>query len=186
MKQLLCFADVFKLLEEVDLKFLEEMRAGACVICRAVLYRSDYARKPRGGPESWDKRYSLCCRKCRKRHTPPSVRFFGRRVYCSVTFLLMGILHHGAKAHRVEALRLQLGLDRRTLGRWILWWREMFVDTPFWKQARSSFASRPDELRLPHSLWKAFKGQRGKDRMVKLLVFLSPLTVSGAGRAAAM
>lgn len=189
MRRLLCFAEIFKFFEELDLQFLEETRAGACVICGAALHRSDYARKPRGGgPASWDKRYSLCCGRetCRKRHTPASVRFFGRRVYCSVTFLLMCIYHHGAKAHRVEALRLQLGLDRRTLVRWILWWKETFVDTPFWKQARSCFATRPDESRLPHSLWKAFKGHRGKDRVVKLLEFLLPLTVPGAGRAAAM
>lgn len=188
MKWLLCCTKLFKFLEELDLRFLEEMRAGGCVICGASLHRSDYDRQPCGGPEYWDMRYSLCCGRetCRKRHTPASVRFFGRRVYCSVAFLVMSIYYHGAKAHRVEALRLELGVDRRTLDRWILWWKEAFVDSPFWKQARSQFATRPDESRLPHSLWKAFGGHRGKDRMVKLLVFLSPLTVPGAGRAVAM
>ena len=55
---------------------------------------------------------------CRRRHTPPSVRFLGRRVYVGLVVVLVSAMRHGLTAPRVQRLREQLGIDRQTLERW--------------------------------------------------------------------
>src|SRR6185436_12698674 len=86
-------------------------------------------------------RDSFCCDQdgCRKRHTPPSFRFLGRKVYWGLVVLLVSAMRHGINAQRVHALRESLGIDRRTLERWRVWWLEQFVQSTFWKAAQSRF-----------------------------------------------
>src|ERR1700726_3419348 len=75
------------------------MRAVACVRNLAPHYsRGHINRKPRGGPQ-WDRRYSFCCAEedCRRRLTPESVRFLGRRVYAGLVVVLMATMIHGLK-----------------------------------------------------------------------------------------
>ncbi len=73
-------------------------------------------------------RFSLCCARegCRRRHTPPSVRFMGRRVYAGLVVVLVSAMIHGLKPERVQLLREALGIDRRTLERWRQWWLGLF------------------------------------------------------------
>ena len=101
---------LFQLLERVDTELIEEAQANGCLLCGGKLHRSDYERKPRGGPQ-WEVRYSLCCGRkgCRKRHTPPSVRFLGRRVYAGVVVVLVSAMRHGLKPGRVQRLRTLRG-----------------------------------------------------------------------------
>jgi hypothetical protein len=75
----------------------------------------------------------------------------------------------------VGILRQSLGLDRRTLERWRVWWLETFVASPFWKIARAQFMPLIDETTLPLSLCQAFELER-RDRLLELLRFLAPLT----------
>src|SRR4249920_3425051 len=62
-------------------------RAARCRLCGGALHSGSYARKPRGGPaglgQEYAERFSFCCAVdgCRKRTTPPSLRFLGRKVY---------------------------------------------------------------------------------------------------------
>ena len=47
------------------------------------LHQAHYERKPRDAPLIWmeeKSRFSFCCGHCRRRCTPASVRFLGRRV----------------------------------------------------------------------------------------------------------
>ncbi|HRZ54915.1 MAG TPA: hypothetical protein P5525_05600 [Candidatus Paceibacterota bacterium] len=46
-----------------------------------------------GGPR-WQVRFSLCCGKegCRRRNTPPSVRFLGRWVYAGLVVILVAAM----------------------------------------------------------------------------------------------
>ena len=61
--------------------------------CEGPLHDANSWRKPRGGPPNLEKlfelRYSLCCGRegCRRRVMPPSVRFWGRRVYWAPVIL---------------------------------------------------------------------------------------------------
>jgi hypothetical protein len=170
-----------QLLEKVDSDLAETIRQSGCLHCSGKLHRSDYRRKPRGGPEKNQELYrdSFCCAKegCRKRHTPRSVRFLGRKVYFGIVVILVAAMRHGLKAHRVQILRESLGIDRRTLERWREWWLETFVQSPFWKAARARFMPLICERTLPLSLCEAFGVDR-RDRLLDLLKFLCPITTS--------
>jgi hypothetical protein len=172
------------LLEKVDSDLAEKVHQGGCLRCSGKLHRADYKRKPRGGPKGEQEVYrdSFCCDQegCRKRHTPPSVRFLGRRVYWGIVVVLVCAIQHGLKPQRVRVLRESLGIDRRTLERWRAWWLETFVRSSFWKTARSRFMPLLCEKTLPLSLCQAFRLDR-RDRLLNLLKFLSPLTTTSLG-----
>jgi len=176
---------LYWLLEKSDEDLAELAREQGCLHCAlGKLHRADYRRKPRG-LKWWPKdpndtkRFSLCCDQegCRRRHTPPSVRFLGRRVYGGVVAVLFPAMVHGLKPHRVGQIRQALGLkiDRRTLERWRQWWLGPFVASSFWKAARARFLPPLCQKTLPLSLGLKFEVER-RDRLLDLLLFLAPLT----------
>ena len=178
---------IIPFLEKVDADLIELVRQEGCRYCpEGKLHRSDYKRKPRGVP-SWPdepRRFSLCCDQegCRRRHTAPSVRFLGRRVYGGVVAVLFPAMVHGWKPKRVEQLRKALGLkvDRLTLERWRQWWRGLFVESSFWKEARARFMPPLCPEDLPLSLCLRFEIEERRDRLLELLKFLSPMTTPEA------
>ena len=188
MNALLADRKLHKWLERVDKDLAHSVRSGGCVHCAGVLHSAKYRRKPRGpeGVEIWDRRHSYCCAQegCRKRHTPPSVRFLGRRVYVSVVVAAAAMMH-GLKPHRVERLRQELGIDIRTLQRWRAWWRETFLESGFWRGAKGRLMPPVDEKRMPLSLVEAF-GAKHREGLVKLLEFLAPITAPGRKGVAVM
>jgi len=165
---------------------IEIVRARGCRHCpKGKLHRADYPRKPRGlkcWPKDPDqtKRFSLCCdqKGCRKRHTAPSVRFLGRRVYGGVVAVLIPAMMHGLEPERVAQIRkaLDLPIDRRTLQRWRQWWLGLFVKSSFWKEARARFMPPLCPKTLPLSLCLSFAVEERRDRLLDLLKFLSPIT----------
>lgn len=177
--------EIYQFVEKVDLDLAEIVREAGCIFCSGTLHRAFYKRKPRG-VDAWPRdeeprRCSFCCdqRDCRRRHTPPSVRFMGRRVYAGLVVMLVSAMVHGLKPHRVEALREKLGIDRRTLERWRQWWAVIFVDSSFWKEARARFLPPLKHSTMPLPLCEAFQIER-RDRLLDLLKFLSPLTTPAA------
>jgi len=144
-------------LPRIDEDLAAQAREGRCPHCGGRLDRARYPRKPRSIGElgaTWRRRESLCCAEegCRRRTTPASVRFLGRRVYLGVVVVLATALAHGVTARRLRELRGALGVDRRTLERWRRWWREVFPATRFWKEARARFLPPVPEGDLPGSL----------------------------------
>lgn len=171
---------LFKLLEVIDDEFAAKAEQAGCRHCgEAKLHRGDYPRKARGGP-GWETRRSFNCsdNACRKRNTPASVRFLGRRVYAGVVVVLLSAMTHGVKPSRVERLKLVLGIDARTLKRWRAWWLDTFVKSGFWKGYRGRFVPPLDDDAVPFSLIVAHGGWK-REGIVRLLKFLSPLGVSG-------
>ena len=176
-------------LEKVDADLAETQRVKGCCYCPGKLHRSDYKRKPRGmkfwprDPED-TKRFSFCCDQegCRRRHTPPSVRFLGRRVYGGVVAVLIPALAHGLKPERMAQIRhaLDLRIDRRTLERWRQWWLGIFVGSSFWKEARARFLPPLCQKSLPLSLCLSFEVEERRDRLLDLLKFLAPITTPDA------
>ena len=84
-------ANFLAFLQQIDDELAEQVQAGGCPHCGGPLHRASYPRKPRGVPhrqldERYRRRHSFCCAAdgCRRRCTPPSVRFLGRRVYLGV------------------------------------------------------------------------------------------------------
>lgn len=171
---------LFQLLEKIDTDVVGEVRSKGCLLCGGKLHRSDYERKPRGGPQ-WDVRFSLCCAKegCRKRNTPPSVRFMGRRVYAGLVVVLVSAMIHGLTPERVKSLRQALGIDRRTLDRWRQWWLVTFLESSFWREARARFMPPLCIKTMPLPLCQSFDIQR-RDRLLDLLKFLAPMTTPSA------
>ena len=146
--------ELHQLLEKVDADLAQEVCQKGCLYCLGKLHRADYDRKPRGGPQ-WDRRYSFCCAEedCRRRRTPESVRFLGRRVYAGLVVVLITTMIHGLKPGRVRRIREALQIDSRTLKRWRQWWLDSFVHSSFWKAARARFMPLVCEQTLPLSLW---------------------------------
>lgn len=170
---------LYRLLEHVDEELAQSVREGGCVYCReGTLHQADYQRKPRGGPEGWTERYSFCCDQdgCRRRHTPPSVRFLGRKVHVGLVVVLKTALHQGLSDGRLARLRLVLPqIDRRTVERWRRWWGGNFIATAFWRIARARFTPPLLAEDLPRGLCEHFPVD-APDGLVKLLRWLSPMT----------
>ncbi len=181
MQRILQDGLLFKLLERADHDLAAAARQAGCPLCGAVLHRGDYPRKPRGCPERWDRRLSFCCSACRKRMTPASVRYLGRKVYVGALVTLAAAMLNGLSSWRVSCLSRHLGVDRRTLKRWREWWREAFVRGPFWKGARGAFARPVSEATMPLGLVEAFEASQEVQGMVRLLGFISPITVGRWG-----
>ncbi len=156
-----------------------QARVQGCA-CGGALHRANYPRKVRGiNVEA--KRDSLCCAKegCRRRTTPESVRFLGRRVYAGFIVVLLTALQHGPTARRLMILQEQLGVDRRTLERWRQWWREQFAQSAPWRTERGRFVPPPDEAALPWSLWQRFCAG-SPSPLLDLLRFLQPWSTRAA------
>ncbi len=185
MEKILRDPRLYQLFEKVDVERAQAVRAARCKRCGGSLHQADYERKPRGGPAEgrWDERYSFCCEKdgCRKRHTPPSVRFLGRKVYVGVVVVLVAAMMHGPNARRMATLQEALGIDARTLNRWRQWWLDVFVQTPFWKANRARFMPALNETLMPYCLVDSFHAQ-GREGLIKLMEFLSPITTKSGER----
>jgi hypothetical protein len=196
-------------LSGIDQHLAEIARKQGCP-CGGRLHCANYPRKPRGGPdklpESYRLRLSFCCDRdgCRKRVTPPSVRFLGRKVYLSAVVILISAMRQGPNPRRVRELTRRFGADRRTIARWQVFWRELFPQTPFWKVARARVAPLVKIVTLPYSLVDAFLRRRApcEDQLMgagdnciavdaphrrapytgwsRLLRFLAPITTTGA------
>ena len=167
----------------IDRDLADSARQHGCS-CGGRLHAANYPRAPRGGPdrlpEKYRCRFSFCCDRdgCRKRMTPPSVRFLGRKVYLGAVVILISAMRQGPTPRRVHELARLCGVDRATVARWQAFWRDYIPQTPFWKLARGRVVPVVEIVVLPLSLLEAFR--RTKDPCQDwghLLRFLSPLTV---------
>ena len=179
-------ARLWHLLPAIDREIATDARTAGCPACGGPLHSARYPRKPRGGPpaelaKEYSCRESLCCARkdCRRRMTPPSLRFFGRRVYLGAVVVLVSAMTGGVTAKRARTMRDLVGVSIRTLNRWRAWWRESFPRTAFWKEARARFAPSVDAERLPAALCERFAAGSPEDAgaaSVRVLRFLAPIT----------
>jgi hypothetical protein len=179
--------NLYRTLLKLDEDLAAEARHGGCA-CGGKLHSARYPRKPRGAPEELEEDYcrrqSFCCAEagCRKRTTPASFRFLGRRVYISVVVTLLTALRHGATPERVGKLRQIVGVSARTLERWRRWWLEEFPRSAFWKWAQGRLRRPLEEGTLPLSLLECFEKPSPQERTTDLLRFILPLTTPSAIR----
>jgi hypothetical protein len=179
-------ASLWPFLLAIDRELAQTAQRQGCS-CGGRLHRADFPRKPRGQPDplpdAYRRRFSFCCDRegCRKRTTPPSVRFLGRKVYLASVVVLVSAMRQGPSPRRVRELSRLFGADRRTIARWQLFWRDQFPQSPFWKVARSRFTDAASvTAALPAKLLEMFLHRSDSVHdWGRLLEFLSPITISG-------
>ena len=174
---------VFPWLVEIDEAICAQVAAARCAFCGGPLHRGDYPRKPRGGllailGETFSTRLSLCCgwRGCRRRATPPSVRFLGRRVYLGVAVVVASMFARTAIVP--GEVERETGIPRRTVSRWRSWWQTDFPASRVFEEQRGRFMPPLEIEALPASLVERFMGA-GRDAaaaLVRTMGFLAPLT----------
>lgn len=147
----------YRFLADIDQDIAAEVQAEGCS-CGGVLHSARYPRKPRGIrfalDESYNTRLSFCCAEdgCRRRTTPPSVRFLGRKVYLGAMVLLMSAMRHGLSTRRRQALIETLGVSPQTLWRWRRWWQQTFPTSRCWRSEQGLFMPPIAPVQLPGSL----------------------------------
>jgi hypothetical protein len=105
-----------------------------------------------------------------------SVRFLGRRVYLRLAVALLSARHAGQTGAAAK-IPGALDIPVRTLERWRHWWRDDFPQTPLWQETCARFMPPVVTGNCPVSLLERFAGHV-EERLMRLLVFLSSLTVT--------
>ena len=171
-------------LTQFDHDLAAQVRAAGCR-CGGRLHSARYPRKPRGGPAdlgpAYEWRLSFCCAEdgCRRRVTPPSMRYLGRRVYLGVVVVLVSAMEHGVSVRRVATLYQHLGIGLRTLRRWRQWWWRVFTHSAVWRATRGRCVPPVADDTLPHALLERFGGS-ATERVLAALRLLLPLTTTAA------
>ncbi len=173
----------FSQLLRFDADLAEKAKAECCPHCGDHLHQAHYQRKPRGGPciddldEEFNLRFSFCCYDCRKRLTPHSLRFLGRKVYLGGILVLVSALLGDASAHRRKKLRDLCGADERTLARWRKWWSEAFSGTAVWLDLTARLVLIDSSAHsIPRLLLKSFKIRSLCESLQGALQCLLPMT----------
>jgi hypothetical protein len=173
----------YTFLFRIDQDIAAEVQGGGCP-CGGVLHSARYPRKPRGlramMDESYERRLSFCCAEdgCRRRCTPPSVRFLGRKVYLGVIVILITALEHGLSGKRRQQLIEALDIWPQTLSRWRKWWREVFPASRCWQQEKAHFIPPVAPCQLPGALLGRLSGEDLLRRLCHLLGLLEPVSTT--------
>ena len=182
LSELLQKVSLFRLLYRIDLDLANQQRQSGCPYCGGRLDRAGYERKPRGGPpnipEQYLIRHSLCCSQpgCRRRSLPPSCLFMGRRVYWGcVVVVVMALRQNRAGSASIGKLQRMFAIGRKTICRWIAYFRDEFPATACWQSLRGRVSARVPSTRLPGALLEYFVEhlccpQKG---LIACLVFLA-------------
>jgi hypothetical protein len=177
-------------LGKIDVEYSKQVQQAGCAHCGGVLDRADYPRKPRGdlgeAAESYERRSSFCCRAegCRKRATPPSLRFLGRKVYVSVLVIVASVAGRATRLAGAGTAARVHGVPVRTVRRWLAWWQTAFAFGAFWLEAKAFFAIPVEVAGLPTSLLERFGvGTHALERMLR---FVAPVTTTSVRARIAM
>jgi hypothetical protein len=181
--------EFFARLLAIDAEAAALTRGAGCRVCGGPLCVGHFERKPRGGllaaaaeDAMFTQRFSYCCSRegCRKRATPPSVRFLGRKVYVEGAIVL-GCVLASVLEDRAGAIRQATGIAARTVRRWQAWWRTVFAASALWVELRGRVPTL-DATQLPGAMLPLFAGQSEEDQLVMAMRFVSPLTSATAMR----
>jgi hypothetical protein len=167
--------EFFQSLLEIDRELASVAKAAGCV-CGGVLDVSNYRRKPRGVgamDRIYETRFSFCCRRdvCRKRVTPASVRFLGRKSYAAMIVILVTMKQEWAEA-AVE-------VSRQTVRRWRDYWCRICDVVSVFRRKRISLFEAGFKFEPPE-IFALFR-ERYRDLNLAwswCLRFFAPLTLS--------
>ena len=174
----------YELLELIDEERAQEVRAAGCS-CGGFRHSARYPRKPRGVPRGLrdddQTRRSFCCDLCRRRHTPRSVLYLGRRVYVGAMVLLGSALRGSLSGRGLGELCAVLGVPRVTLDRWRRWWNEDFLATRVWQALRAQLMP-PITDPMPGGWLVRFTWPDAASRLSQALRLIAPLSTVTEGR----
>ena len=165
----------------LDLLIAEQTKQSKCLFCGGVLHQSHFPRKPRGIPAAglhcdYPIRFSYCCSQegCRKRLTPPSMRFLSRKVYSSVIIFLIFLFKASTDESKVDELNkfFNTTLSVETLRRWRDFWKNTVPQSHTFKRQGFNCFIAPN---LPSSLLSLFAGPLSQQLEMSLRWIL-PLT----------
>jgi len=181
-------ARIWTVLLGMDQDAAEQVRHAGCAYCGGTLHVANYPRKPRGACRAllgveYERRLSFCCTLCRRRATPPSVRFLGRKVYLGIIITLVSALENGLSPQRRRRLIDALDLSAQTLYRWRIWWRQQVPPSRCWRKLAGLFSPPINTPELPGALLGRLLGEDLPARLVQLLNLISPLTTRSSGSA---
>jgi hypothetical protein len=174
----------FALLLRIDQDHAAEVCSQRCP-CGGPLHQSNYERKPRGGLVCCGAdslRLSFCCGICRRRCTPRSVRFLGRRVYWGAMVVLATALCSGLNLRRGQQLSEQLGAPVRTIRRWREWWLTRFTASAFWLDLKGRFLPPIAAPELPAALLRRAAAVDDASALTTVLRWITPLSTITEGR----
>lgn len=147
------------LLFRFDQDLAASVQAQGCR-CGGVLHSARYPRKPRGVARpvlgsAYETRLSFCCAEdgCRRRTTPPSVRFLGRRVDLAAVVVLASAMACGLTAKRLAQLQERFQVSGRTLRRW--------------RHAKGRLRPPVASVDLPASLLNRFTAEDAPSRLIQ-------------------
>ncbi len=159
LPELLQTSNLFQLLHRIDIDLAKQQQRAGCPYCSGPLHYSNYQRKPRGGPDTLadeiDIRLSLCCANegCRRRTLPPSTLFMDRKVYFRSVILIVLTLRQNKPREYSKAKLIRIfGISRKTINRWLAFYRELFPRSNLWKMIRGRINSTVQNNNLPGSL----------------------------------
>ncbi len=167
----------------IDQDIANRVQADGCT-CGGMLHSARYPRKPRGVrsalDETYDYRLSFCCANdgCRRRATPSSVRFLGRKVYLGVIVILITAMQHGLSPKRRQRLIEALNIPPQTLYRWRKWWQEIFPTSRCWQAERGHYVPPITAGGLPDELLGRLEGKDLKTRLCRFLLLMVPVTTT--------
>lgn len=174
-------AKFHELLSDIDNDLAMESKKDGCARCGGKLNYSNYPRSPFGVAPPFRSYYrtrcSFCCVKCRKRVTSASVRFFGRRWYCSPFFLLINALMNKdrGKSIQIAQRHLRCAISKRTWMRWRRWWDAYFPTTPFWEKLKGIIPLFILNGPFPRVFFKIYS-ERLMEKVIHILRLIAPIT----------
>jgi hypothetical protein len=179
--QLVFSREFFQELHRVDGEIAARGAAERCGRCGGPVHRGDYERKPRGGlvaeaGEAFTRRFSFCCGRegCRRRTTPPSLRFLSRRAYLGAVVIVGAMV--GRLLGRGREVRRVTGVPERTVARWRQWWSGPFRATAVFVAVAGRLIG-VTEHEAPGAIVDRLPGS-ALERIGRLLLLLAPLTTS--------
>lgn len=148
----------FDTIATIDSELAMQCKQSGCPHCNGPLHDASYTRKPRGEgcviPDEHKKRHSFCCGRegCRKRTMPPSLIFWGRKVYFGCALLLLTGAAQSLTSSTLKELCDSFGVSRRTIKRWLIYFRFVFPRSTAWQKMRGVVSAAILNHTLPLSL----------------------------------
>lgn len=149
--------------------------------CGGVRNIANFRRSPRGLPAdisaearvAMSVRFSFCCSDCRRRATPPSLRFHSRSWYLAPIRLLASVMDKGCR-QAVRALGRAAGISSRTISRWRHWWNHTFRLSTEWRMLLGRLRPGAHEGHLPDTLFTYCRPIDGSEVWLTLLRVVAP------------